>query len=288
MAFGSLSRDEFSLSDEAFRQLAELIHDKAGLSFTRNTRFILEKRLGPRLRELELEDFEQYYYYLKYDPKRGEEFDRVFDLITTNETYFFREERQLKAFTDEVMPAILGDQPSRVSPLRIWSAGCSSGEEPYTLSMLLREKGILNRTRVDIFASDINHRVLEKARNGLYTSSSFRTTTEYYRQKYFTEEGEAARLNEDIRNLVRFGWFNLYDESKYPMLGTFDVIFCRNVIIYFDQEAKQKVVNLFHQCLRPGGFLLLGHSESLLSMQTPFQLVHLVHDMVYQRPSEEP
>ena len=168
--------------------------------------------------------------------------------------------------------------------IRIWSAGCSSGEEPYSIAILLQEGGYFDRGAFEIFASDINQQVLAKARRGHYRESAFRATTPALREKYFTHEADGSwRVTDEVRNRISFGRMNLYDQARVSLLGHLDVIFCRNVIIYFDDASKKHVVSSFYNRLTDGGYLLLGHSESLISLSTQFKLRHLKNDMVYQR-----
>jgi chemotaxis protein methyltransferase CheR len=209
----------------------------------------------------------------------------IMSIITTNETYFFRESFQLKAFTDEIIPEIVEAKKKKCDrSLRIWSAGCSTGEEPYSIAMLLIESGLVKGWRVEIIGTDISHRVLQQARKGVYGKSSFRATDAAYVESYFEEQDGGYRISDTVREFVTISQLNLFDHNRLALLGRMDVIFCRNVIIYFDQTAKQKVVEAFCQSLYPGGFLLLGHSESLMNISTLFSLRHLKNDMVYQKP----
>ncbi|RME34119.1 MAG: protein-glutamate O-methyltransferase CheR, partial [Deltaproteobacteria bacterium] len=168
--------------------------------------------------------------------------------------------------------------------LRIWSAGCSTGEEPYTIAMLLLENPAVRDWHIDIIGTDISQRVLQLARRGLYGESSFRSTEERYKQRYFRPQDGKWLIDDRVRRLVTISHLNLFDTPRVALLGRMDVIFCRNVIIYFDQPAKKRVVETFFQRLVPGGYLLLGHSESLMNITTLFELKHLRHDMVYQKP----
>jgi chemotaxis protein methyltransferase CheR len=250
--------------------------------FADTSKYLLQKRLSPRAKELNFDSFQKYFLFLQYDPRADSEFDQIYDLVTTNETYFFREPAQLSAFTEEIVPDIL--ERKSVKKIRIWSAGCSSGEEPYSIAMLLSEAGYYNHAVFEIFASDINQLVLAKARRGHYRESAFRSTDPPLRQKYFTANDDGSwRLHDDIRNRVSFGRLNLYDEARVSLLGHLDIIFCRNVIIYFDDLSKKVVVSNFYNRLSDGGYLLLGHSESLISLSAQFKLRHLKSDMVYQK-----
>lgn len=262
--------------------LRDAIYKRSGLYFADGSKYLLQKRLSPRARELNFDSFQKYFYFLQYDPRADAEFDQIFDLVTTNETYFFREPAQLDAFVNEIVPELAAKKEGR--KIRIWSAGCSSGEEVYTIAMLLEERGWFDRAAFEIFGSDINQQVLAKARKGVYRENAFRATTAPVRERYFTREQDGSwRINDALRNRVSFGRLNLYDEARVTLLGHLDLIFCRNVIIYFDDASKKIVVNNFYNRLIDGGYLLLGHSESLISLSTQFKLRHLKHDMVYQK-----
>ncbi|MGA8807319.1 MAG: protein-glutamate O-methyltransferase CheR [Thermoanaerobaculia bacterium] len=270
------------LPDDVFRLMRDQIYKRTGMWFADTSKYLLQKRLSPRARELNFESFQKYFYFLQYDPRAEAEFDQIYDLVTTNETYFFREPAQLAAFADEIVPEILSRKTVR--KIRIWSAGCSSGEEPYSIAMLLSEAGYYDRATFEIFASDINQQVLAKARRGHYRESAFRATAGPLRDKYFTRNEDGSwHIHDDIRNRVSFGRLNLYDEPRVSLLGHLDVIFCRNVIIYFDDQSKKVVVSNFYNRLTDSGYLLLGHSESLISLSTQFKLRHLKNDMVYQK-----
>lgn len=270
------------LPDDVFRLLRDQIYRRSGMWFSDSSKYLVQKRLSPRAKELNFDSFQKYFYFLQYDPRADAEYDQIFDLVTTNETYFFREPAQLKAFVEEIIPDVLGRKA--VKKVRIWSAGCSSGEEPYSLAMLLQESGWYDHATFEIFASDINQQVLAKARKGQYRENAFRATSPEQRERYFTHEADGSwRISDEIRNRVSFGRLNLYDEARVSLLGHLDVIFCRNVIIYFDDASKKVVVKNFYNRLTDGGYLLLGHSESLISLSTEFKLRHLKNDMVYQK-----
>ncbi|QSV45535.1 CheR family methyltransferase [Geobacter benzoatilyticus] len=276
---------EIPLSDEEFRLIRDLIYSHCGLFFDTDATYLLEKRLAKRLQFHQLSSFRDYYHFLKYDRKRDQELSDIMDILTTNETYFFRESFQLRAFTEEIIPSLRelklknGDRT-----LRIWSAGCSSGEEPYTIAMLLLDRGGFADWNVEIIGTDISHRVIQQARKGLYGKSSFRVTDDSYVRRYFTEQDGMFRVNDKVRELVTISHLNLLDANRISFLGHMDVIFCRNVIIYFDLAARRKVIDSFYRSLRNGGYLLLGHSESLMNITTAFTLNHLKSDMVYQKP----
>jgi len=273
-----------TLGPEEFRLLRDFINGYCGLWFDDDSAFFVERRLRNRLRERQLGSFLDYYYLLLYGPEREEELTKLLDVLTTNETYFFREMNQLRTLTEEIVPELIQRQGSR-RRLRIWSAGCSTGEEAYTLAILLLEHPALAGRQVEIFASDISQRVLHAARRGIYTAASFRTTEQAYKDRYFEPvDATTSRVAERVRRLVSFGQLNLLAPEQWTILGQFDVILCRNVMIYFNGETKKKVVENFHRKLDDGGFLLLGHSESLMNVSTAFTLRHFPHEMVYQKP----
>jgi chemotaxis protein methyltransferase CheR len=277
---------DIPMSDEEFRLLRDHVYQHCGLHFTEDSKYLLEKRLSKRLELHGLSTFKDYYYLLRYNPKNEQEMAEVVDALTTNETYFFREEFQLKTFTQEILPEIRRRKEMEGQKrLRIWSAGCSTGEEPYTIAMLLLEMPAFAGWQIDIVGTDISQRVLQVARRGLYGNSSFRCTDPVYQQRYFTEVDGKFRIADRVKSVVTISHLNLFDSSRVLLLGKMDVIFCRNVIIYFDLLAKKKVIQGFHDRLRPEGFLLLGHSESLMSVTNAFSLRHFAHDMVYQKPA---
>jgi len=270
------------LPDDVFRQLRDQIYKRTGMFFSDTSKYLIQKRLSPRAKELNFDSFQKYFYFLQYDPRSEAEFDHIYDLVTTNETYFFREPAQLAALVEEIIPELLAKK--QIQKVRIWSAGCSSGEEPYSIAMLLQEAGLYGKASIEIFGSDLNQQVLARARRGSYRESAFRSTTEAVRDRYFTKEADHTwRISDEIRNRVSFGRLNIYDEARVSLVGYLDVVICRNVIIYFDDASKKTVINGFYNRLVDGGYLLLGHSESLISLSTQFKLRHLKNDMVYQK-----
>lgn len=279
------SEPDVLMSEEEFRLIRDIIHCHCGLFFDSDTKYLLEKRLARRLPLHQLQSFKDYHHFLKYDRKKDQELSDLMDILTTNETYFFREAFQLKALTEEILPELKAAKERKgEKTLRIWSAGCSTGEEPYTIAMLIMEMGCFHGWRVEIVGTDISQRVLQQSRKAVYGKSSFRTTEERYVKRFFQEQEDGFRVNDEVRELVTISHLNLFDENRLALLGKMDVIFCRNVIIYFDQTAKKRVIETFYRMLHEGGYLLLGHAESLMNISTAFALKHLKNDMVYQRP----
>lgn len=284
-SFSTLPGARFDISAEEARLIQEVIQGHCGVTYGIDSGFFLQRRLSPRLEALGLSSFRDYYHYLRYDPGGPDELEELVERITTHETYFFREQYQLEAFSEE----ILGDVHARLhnrKRLSIWSAGCSTGEEVYTIAMLLLEDGRFKDWNVRVVGSDISRKVLAQARAAFYGPLSFRTTTEELQRKYFSEHHGKFRLRDDVRNMCSFGQLNLVTTERYRVLGSIDVIFCRNVLMYLSADARHKVVDAFYDLLSPGGWLLLGHSESLLNVTTRFDLAHLDKDLVYRKPVE--
>ncbi len=271
------------LSDELFYDLAELIYSECGLRFEENNRFLLHKRLAARLPALGMPGLRDYFLYLKFDPARAGEFAALHSALTTNETYFMRENGQLKAFVAHAVARLSVSSYPGSRRLRIWSAGCSSGEEAYSLALLLTEAGI-RPLDFEIIGSDISDKVLAKARSATYTVHSFRFLDPGFRDKYFSPApGDQWTLREPWRGLVAFNAVNLYRDPRLALFGQFDAIFCRNVLIYFDSDSKLAVLRNLLPRLRDGGLLFLGHSESLLTLETPFKMSRIDGEFAYTR-----
>ncbi len=277
--------NEFELSDAEFRMFCELMEKHCGLYFGPENRFLVDRRLARRLRELGIGSFAAYHLLLRRDSAGDQELARLVDELTTNETYFFRERRQLRTLFEEIIPQLQAERSGYGrGPLSVWSAGCSSGEEPYTLVMMAIEAGLEPGRDLHVYASDISRTMLQKARRGVYREASFRETGDSHRGRFFVEKNGLYRIRDEIKRHVDFIHLNLMDRSKIALLGTMDVLMCRNVLIYFRPDSKRQVIDTFYQNLRPGGYLLLGHSESLMNLSSAFELRHLKHDLVYRRP----
>ncbi len=271
------------LPQDVFRLIRDFINNYCGLYFNDNSKYMIERRLNRRLAVHHLKDFREYYRYLMYDAKRDEELQTIIDILTVNETYFFREHNQLMAFSEEIMQELRKNKDKR--KVNIWSAGCSTGEEPYTVAMLMLENKDFYNLDINIFASDISRRVLKVAREGIYRQNSFRATEQYLIKKYFQEHGKGTwQISDKVKKLVSFNYLNLLDTFRIKLVGKMDIIFCRNVLIYFDKATRKKVIENFYDILAEGGYLLLGHTESLINISTAFTLKHLKNDMVYQKP----
>ncbi|MFQ5455089.1 MAG: CheR family methyltransferase [Nitrospirota bacterium] len=280
----SFIKERISLPDDIFRLIRDMVYNYCGVSFDNTSKFLMESRLQHSVSRLGFDNFRDYYYYLKYDKNRDEEFIHIIDILTIHETYFFREEEQLKAFSEEILPEIIENKAkNNEKRIRVWSAGCSTGEEPYSIAMLMMENSQLKDWDCEVFGTDVSQRVLQLCRRGIYQKVSFRCTDPKYIYKYFHKEEDTYKIDDKVKKNVTFFYLNLFDQNKLVFITPADIIFCRNVIIYFDPAAKKKVVDIFYNKLKKNGFLLLGHSESLMNISTSFSLRHLKRDMVYQK-----
>ncbi len=280
----TLKRD-FRITDEEFVLLRDFIYQQTGIYIADNRKYLLETRLTNRLKTLGLNSFSEYYYFLKYDPERKKELEKLYSVITTNETCFFRNPPQLEVFQNKILPEVI--ERSRTSrKLRLWSAGCSTGEEPYTLAIILHEvlKTEISRWNIKITGNDISMDVLRAAERGIYGEYSLRLTPPHLKAKYFNKIGEGKyQVRPFLKKIVSFRHINLIDRFQVKQIEKSHVVFCRNVIIYFDEEAKKKVINLIYDNLLDGGYLFLGHSESLHNLSRAFTPKYYPGTIVYKK-----
>ena len=281
--FTDLNAERPSLSHREFGLLRDLFLERAGLEFEESSSFAFERRLGERVVELGLKSFHEYYKYLRFGGNGEQELELALEKVTTAETYFYRQDYQLRAFQVEVLPILRSQNRSNRS-LVLWSAGCSTGEEVYTLAILVKESGLFDNWSVRVIGSDLSRERVAAARRGVFREASFRTSG-WLKERYFTPSGEGWRVDSEIKAMCRFGQLNLTEPGATATVGRVDVVFCRNVLIYFGQMARARVIDNLYRRLKPGGYLFLGHSESLLNVTTAFELVHLTEDLVYRKPS---
>jgi chemotaxis protein methyltransferase CheR len=285
--FPSVDHDA-ELSEEEFRLLRDFIHEQFGLFFDDSHRASLRSRLTSRLALLGLASFEDYYRYLRFAPDKAEEQQRMVSHLTNNETYFFREQPQLNVFASHVLREIKERKSKQEArSLSILSAGCSTGEEPLTLAMILFDSGqFFWGWDVRVTGLDVDGPALEKARRGLYHQNSLRAVTPPLLERHFAREDEGVRVRDPIRRAVTFRSGNLLEEASYEGLAPLDVIFCRNVLIYFSDASVQRAVSLFQALLAPGGYLFLGHAESLARVTSGFLPIRFQGAIIYQKPVE--
>ena len=257
-------------------RIRDLIYQVAGIFHPDNKLRLLQDRCGRRMKEVNSKNLHDYLECLTVRPMRQGELIALLNEITIGETCFFRNMPQLDALRQIVIPKILEAKeklPTR--RLRIWSAGCSTGEEPYTLSMLLLEETHLKDWNIEILATDLNERSLAHAKNAVYGTYSTRNLTPHFRQKYFVPVAEQLQVNAAARGCVSFSRLNLSDDARMTFMKSLDLVFCCNVLIYFDVASKRRVIQHFYNNLLPHGYLFLGHSESLYGVHDDFRLIHL-------------
>jgi chemotaxis protein methyltransferase CheR len=273
------------LTEEEFRLFRNLIYQESGIYFKETKKDFLENRVVKRMNETKT--VSPYWYYKLVTGQRSTELVTLLDLMTVNETSFFRNRPQIELFRDIILPDItkkkLSDPGKR---LRIWSAGCSTGEEPYTIAMLVHQE-LMGRSAWDvtIFASDLSLKVLQAAQRAEYSLDKVMATVDdAYIARYFTKNGDTARVKDEIRNMVVFDYHNLKHDNG---LRDLDVIFCRNVMIYFDTDEQKRLVAKFYQSLNPGGYLVIGHAESLQGWNTGFRFIYHQGGTAYKKPAAE-
>jgi chemotaxis protein methyltransferase CheR len=278
------------LTVEQFISLRDIIYDRAGLYFETNKIYLMKKRVQKRLESLNIEDVTEYYNILKYKDRQGLEMQKLLNLLTTNETYFYREDNQLKVFMSHCLNQVMAnEEKKRMKKIKIWSAGCSSGEEPYTLAILLRERGLEHMSwNIEIVATDIDTNILEMAQNGIFHIRSTRFVPPAILKKYFQPSGsEYFALEPVIKTMVRFQHLNLMDNLRMRFMRSFDFIFCRNVLIYFNDASRRTVMANFYDSLNAGGYIYLGHSESVTRLSSAFTIERAGGLIVHRKPPSE-
>ncbi len=274
--------------DPVYLQIRDLIYKVSGIFQLEEKLYLLADGCGRRMKELQIQNARDYAKYLNSNINRDAEMRQLLNEITIGETSLFRSQPQLDALRKVILPEIIAAKSTQVNKrLRIWSAGCSTGEEPYTLAMNLLEEGerSLKGWTIEILATDLNDRSVETAKAGIYGDYALRNTTEYFKRKYFVPANDKKlQAGPAIKKLITFSRLNLQDEAKVLFMKGMDLIFCCNVLIYFDVASKSKVVQNFHKNLNYGGYFFLGTSESLMNLNTEFHLVHFPGTIGYWKP----
>ena len=273
------------LTADHFDRLTQQIYLRLGLHFEEKKTYFLQKRIERRMEALGLQDPQEYVFRLCYADPEGKEMQKLANLITTNETYMFREYEQLEAFANCCLPEVLSAKQARgEQQLRIWSAGCSSGEEAYTLAMILQEVFPQSQYwRCEIVANDIDENMLAQAAKARYWWRSVRDVPPEYMEKYLIKDGESYVVRPKTAALVRFVHMNLHDRLAMRGMRNFDFVFCRNVLIYFDDLSRKTAVDHFYNSLNRGGYIFLGHSESVGRISSAFKLKRVESHLVYAK-----
>ena len=271
------------VSEEEFRKVCEFLYRRSGMLFTEGKRYYVQRRIADRMTALKIFSFVTYFAFLRSNADG--EIEKFVNAFTVNETYFYREEHQLRCLSSDLLNERVGaKRPGET--LRIWSVPCSTGEEPYSIAMWLLENWPeVDVQDIEIVGSDIDTECVTAARQGEFGRRALMRLTPDLVEKYFVASGtERWRVVEDIRHSVQFTTVNLMDAAETRRHGVFDVIFCRNVLIYFDDRSRWLAAENLFECLAPGGFICLGHTESMSRISPLFDVRRFPDAIVYQRP----
>ena len=275
-----------NLPAEEFLLLRDLVYERTGLMFEEKKSAFVAARVGRRAAAVGCSSARDYYRHLRYEDGQGKEFQAFVEQMTTNETYFFRDYPQLECFANEALPrAAEAKRRAGDYTLSVWSAACSTGDEAYTLAIILDAcLDDVARWKIRLFASDIDTEVLAVARAGVYGERNLKDVPGVYRDKYFTHGPGGYRVIDRVRNMVAFEQLNFMDRDGMRRQRGFDFVLCRNALIYFDDASRRQVLGHFYDALVPGGFVFLGHSESVGRISSAFEPVSLGGGVVYRRP----
>jgi chemotaxis protein methyltransferase CheR len=280
------SADVLGFSESAFTLLRDLIAQRVGVHFADDKRDLLADKLSDLLAARGMTSYLDYYYLLRYDAEAERHWAELMDRLSVPETYFWRQPEQFLALAQVVAPRHFARRPA--APLRIWSAACCTGEEPISIAIALAEAGLLHRRPIEIVASDGSRTMVERARQGLYAGRAFRALPPELRERYFRPEGAAWRVDPRVHGAIRWTTANLVEPADVRPLAAVDVIFCRNVLIYFSDETITHVARLFAQGLDEDGHLFLGAAESLTRLATDFELTEIAGAFVYRMTAGRP
>jgi chemotaxis protein methyltransferase CheR len=275
-----------NLTKQEYQRVRDFIYRKAGLFFEDRKLYFVQKRIEKRIQELGLETSDDYLRELQFRDPNGEELQAFLNILTTNETYFFREFEQLASFAEHCLSEVC-DRKRKLGSgkLKLWSAGCSTGEEPYTLGIIIKEMLEQDDWLVDILATDINTRVVNFARKAVYESRAVKDVPQEYLENWFESYSSGKyTVSPVIKKMCSFEILNLMDRKSLRKITNVDFIFCRNVLIYFDNDSRKQVVSNFYDILNPGGYIYLGHSESMTRISSAFKIRRKGGYIVYQKP----
>ncbi|MDP4114975.1 MAG: protein-glutamate O-methyltransferase CheR [Bacteroidota bacterium] len=271
-----------ALSIQCFETWRKYIYDLCGIYYQDNKKYLLESRLLKRINFLGLNSFEEYFDYVKFSVSNGAEKKYLYEAITINETFFFRNQPQIDAMMTAIIPEIMAQGKRKI---RVWSAASSSGEEAYSLSISFFEvlKPKFPALEMEIVGTDISNAVVETAKKAVYKEYSIRNTPSYYLKKYFKMSPAGFELVPHVKQNIQFKLLNLYDDIGMRGMSSFDIVICANVLIYFDQNSKIKVVNHLYNSLNRGGYLFIGYSETLHNISKSFKIVNFPKTVGYKK-----
>jgi chemotaxis protein methyltransferase CheR len=273
------------ITHEDFLKFKEFFYRRTGISFEASKRYFVDKRLVERIEATRTGTFRGYFTLLRFQAS-GEELQQLTNSMTVNETYFLREEYQFKCLVDSILPQIVHRRVD-TDAIRIWCIPSSSGEEPYSVAMYLLETWAgIKEWDVEIISSDIDTSILRRARIGRYSARSVQYIPESWLQKYFESVGDEYQLCDNLRQAVEFTRVNLAEPADTLSYRNFDVIFCRNLLIYFDDASRKTASDTFYEALNPGGYLCLGHSESMSRISSLFEVRKFPEAIVYRKSLE--
>lgn len=274
------------ITPEEVQRFCEFLYRRTGMSFSESKRYFIDRRLDERIAATGSSSFHAYFSMLRADADH--EIEHLINSFTVNETYFYREDAQLRCMTADLLQAIVGRKAAG-SPIRIWSVPCSTGEEPYSLALWLMENWPqVDSYNIEIVGSDIDTRALKAAAEGIYGDRALMRLSPDLVSRYFTRLGEGRyQIDEGLRASIEFSRVNLIDSVDMARQRDFDLVFCRNVLIYFDDASRRVAAENLYDCLRPGGYICLGHSESMSRISPLFNVCRFPDAIVYQKPEAE-
>jgi len=279
------SQDIHEITDGEFELFRDFFYRKTGIKFENSKHYFVDKRIVERINKTGKRDFRTYFTFVRFQ-KSGEELQQLINSMTVNETYFYREEYQFQCLTESVLNEVVKNSRGVDKPLRIWSVPSSTGEEPYSIAIYLIENWpMIDSIDVEILASDIDSKVLDKCNKGVYSERSVQNLPKRVLKKYFTKKIDGSyQICNDLRGAITFSKVNLSDSVHSKKIRGIDIVFCRNLLIYFDDESRRQAAEVFFDALNPGGFIFLGHSESMSRISPLFKVKKFPRAIVYQKP----
>ena len=282
MARSPIAAQPVSIAPEDVRRLCEFIYRRTGMVFDDSKRYYIDRRLSERITATNSDSFQSYFAHLRSDAEH--EIQHLVNAFTVNETYFYREDHQLRCMTSNILEEVTAAK-NATDPIRIWSIPCSTGEEPYSIALWLMENwSAVDNYNIEIVGSDIDTRTLKAAEEGIYGERALMRLNKPLIERYFRPIDGGYQIDQGLRDSIRFTKANLIDTHEMALYRGFDIIFCRNVLIYFDDASRRVAAENLYDCLRPGGYICLGHSETMSRISSLFSVRRFPDAIVYQKP----